>query len=142
MKKTTIELLELMKKTDNYEDYLASGANGIAREPIKIDRALNALIADKGLRKANVIARSGMEVHYAYQVFSGLRVPTRDKVVMLAFGMGLSAEETQDLLRVSGYAPLYAKTARDNAILFGLTKHLTVVDLNCLLDDLGLELLT
>ena len=142
MKKTTGELLEMMKKTDDYKTYLSSGAEDIVREPMKIDRALNALVADKGLKKADVIARSGMEVHYAYQVFSGLRVPTRDKVVMLAVGMGLSADETQDLLRISGYAPLYAKAARDNALLFGLTKHLSVIDMNCLLYVLGFELLT
>lgn len=142
MKKTTKELLELMKSADDYKAYLSAGGGDITPEPMKIDRALNALVADKRLKKADVIARSGMEVHYAYQIFSGMRVPTRDKVIMLAVGMELTAEETQDLLRISGYAPLYAKTARDNALLFGLTKGLSLIDLNCLLYELGLELLT
>ena len=36
---------------------------------------------------------------------------------------------------------LYGKNERDNAILFGLTKMISVIDMNNILFDLGLELL-
>ncbi len=141
MKKTTGELLELMKSSHSYAEYLAGCREDIGRECMKIDRALNALLADKGLGKATVIARSGVENHYAYQIFSGLKTPTRDKVLMLGVGFGLSVEEIQQLLRITGYAQLDSKGERDNAILFGFTKRLSILDINELLFELRLELL-
>ena len=141
MKKSTQELLEMMKKSAHYEEYLTSNRDEISRSFVKIDRALSTLLAEKTMKKADVIARSGVEVHYAYQIFSGTKVPTRDKVLMLCFGFGLSTEETQELLKITGYPQLYSKNQRDNAILFGLTKKLTMIEMNNLLYDLNVEIL-
>lgn len=141
MKKTTQELLDLMKSGRDYNEYLAVNRESIGQEHMKIDRALNLLLAQRGAIKADVIAKAGIENHYAYQIFSGTRIPTRDKVVMLCIGFGLTVEETQKLLKVTGYAQLYAKDERDNVILFGITRKLTMIDINELLYELGLNLL-
>ena len=130
------------EKSALYEEYLTINRDEISRSFVKIDRALGTLLADKAMKKADVIARSGVEVHYAYQIFSGAKVPTRDKVLMLCFGFGLTAEETQELLKITGYPQLYSKNQRDNAILFGLTKKLTMIEMNNLLYDLDVEILT
>ena len=140
MKKTTQELLDLMKNARSYAEYLRENIESIGSVHMRIDRALNALLAQKELPKAEVIARSGIETHYAYQIFSGSKTPTRDKVLMLCVGLGLGAEEAQQLLKVTGYAQLYGKDERDNVILFGLTKHLSIIDLNDLLYEMHLEL--
>ena len=141
MKRSTQELIELMKKSKNYNDYLAENREDLLGSYMKIDRALNSLLADKGMKKSDVIARSGVEVHYAYQIFSGTKVPTRDKVIMLCIGFSLTVEETQELLRVTGYPQLYSKNERDNAILFGIMKKLSIIDMNDLLYDLGTDIL-
>ena len=141
MKKTTQELLNLMKSSCSYSEYLSQHKADIGHEHMKIGRALNALLAEKNLTRAEVIARSGIEVHYAYQIFSGQKTPTRDKVLMLCIGFGLDAEEAQRILKITGYAQLYGKEERDNAILFGLTKHLSVIDVNELLYEMHLALL-
>ena len=142
MEKSTKELLEEMKSSRNYDAYLAVNRDSIGAGARRLDRALDALLAEKKKSKAEVIARSGIETHYAYQIFSGAKTPTRDKVVMLCFGLGLSESETERLLKITGYAQLYAKDERDNVLLFGLTKKLSVIEVNGLLYDLGLDLLT
>ena len=53
----------------------------------------------------------------------------------------LSPEEAQQLLKLTGYPPLYVKVERDNAILFGLQKGLDIISMNSLLYELHLELL-
>lgn len=141
MKKTTCELLEMMKSSKEYSEYKESNADELTRSFMKVDRALSLLLREKGAKKADVIAKSGIETHYAYQIFSGLKTPTRDKVVMLCIGLGLSAEETQELLKITGYPQLYGRNERDNALLFGIVKHASVMDINNLLYDLHLEIL-
>ncbi len=141
MKKTTQELLEMMKSKEDYQAYLKETHGELEGDYMRVGRALQILMAEKKLKKADVIARSGVEVHYAYQIFSDSKVPKRDKVLMLGIGAGICVEEMQQLLRVTGYPPLYGKIPRDNAILFGITKELSVIDINNLLYEMGLELL-
>lgn len=141
MKKTTGELLDLMKNSKDYREYLAANRDAIRKGYMKIDRALNAMLAERGVTKAGVIAKSGIENHYAYQIFSGIKTPTRDKVLMLCFGFELTVEEAQQLMKVTGYAQLYGKDERDNAIMYGLTKRLSIIDVNAILYELNLELL-
>lgn len=141
MKKSTQELLETMKNSRDYHTYLNSNRQDISGERMKINRALNSLLVNRNAIKADVIAKSGIEKHYAYQIFSGAKTPTRDKVIMLCFGFGLTVEETQTLLKITGYAQLYGKDERDNALLFGLVKHLSIIDINEILYELNLQLL-
>lgn len=142
MNKSTQELIEMMRKSRNYDEYRQANQEDMSRSFMEIDRALAVLLNEKGLKKSDVIAKSGIEIHYAYQIFSGAKTPTRDKVVMLCFGFGLSIEEAQQLLKITGYSQLYVKNERESAILYGLEKQMSVVDVNNLLYDLGCDLLT
>lgn len=141
MKKTTQELLDLMKNSRSYDTYLEENRADIGKQRMRISAALSACLAEKQLSKAEVIARSGIETHYAYQIFSGAKEPSRDKVIMLCLGLALTADETQQLLKVTGYAQLYGRDARDNALLFALVKGMSVIAANELLYDRGLNLL-
>ena len=143
MTKTTQELLDMMREYNDYHQYLNNVQEAIETNEnnMHINRALLSIIAKKNLKKADVIAKSGVETHYAYQILSGTKTPTRDKVLMLCIGMQLTVEEVQQLLKITGYPQLFGKSARDNAILFGITKKIGVIEINNLLYELGLELL-
>lgn len=91
------------------------------------------LMEEKGLRKAHVIRRSELSEVYAYQIFSGLRVPERKKLLSLAVGMELTLDEVQELLKCAGYSPLYVKLPFDSVVLYGICKRLTVPEINELL---------
>ena len=99
------------------------------------------LLMKKGLKKALVIKNAELSEVYGYQIFSGIRVPERKKLLCLAVGMGLNIEEAQQLLKCAGYSQLYAKLPFDSVILYGLCKELSVVQINELLYEYGLETL-
>ena len=102
---------------------------------------LGALLEQKGLKKAQVIKNAELSEVYAYQIFSGVRVPERKKLLCLAVGMGLNIEEAQQLLKCAGYSQLYVKLPFDSIVLYGLCKQLSVVQINELLYEYGLETL-
>jgi len=125
--KTTTELLHILKSKKNYEEVMNNRPTFINST---LSGYLNELIEGKNLKKADVISQSGFERSYAYQIFSGKKIPSRDKLIALAFGMKLTYEEVQDLLRKNGYAILYPKNKRDNIIIFALYKGQSILELN------------
>ena len=91
------------------------------------------LLFQKCLSKADVVRRSSLDRTYVYQIFAGAKTPSRDKLIAIAFGLCLSDEETQEMLKVSGNRELYARDARDAVIMFALQHKKTVFEANELL---------
>jgi len=102
---------------------------------------LDVLIKEKNLKKTVVIKASELSEVYAYQIFSGRRVPERKKLLCLAVAMGLNLEETQALLKCAGYSPLYVKLPFDSVVLYGICKRMSVVEINELLFAYNMETL-
>ncbi len=133
-------LLEELKSFDTFERFYLENKESIAA--VSLSDYLNALIAQKGLVKADIVANSEMSEVYAYQILSGIKKhPKREKVLSIAVGMGLSCDETQELLKKTGYAPLYAKNPFDAVVIYGLAKGMNVVEINNLLFDYEQETL-
>lgn len=95
-----------------------------------VSDSLRQILEEKALNKSAVIKKSGLNDIYAYQIFSGARIPSRDKLLCLCFGMELDAEETQWLLKSCGYTELYAKSKRDSVILHALYHKKDILELN------------
>ena len=91
---------------------------------------LQVLFQKSGLSKAALAKRAGTSEVYLYQIFSGGRTPSRDRTICLCFGLGATLEETQELLKHSGLAQLYAKDRRDAIIIFGLTHGMDLLEIN------------
>lgn len=106
-----------------------------------LSQMLNDLIKEKGLKKSEVIRKSELSEVYSYQIFSGLRVPERKKLLCLAVGMGLNLDEVQTLLKCAGYSPLYVKISFDSIVIYGICKQLSIVEINELLFEYDLETL-
>ena len=102
---------------------------------------LDELITKNNLKKSVVIKNSELSEVYAYQIFSGLRKPERNKLLCLAIGMSLNVNEVQNLLKCAGYATLYVKNPFDSIVLWGIHKGLTVVEINQMLFKYNLETL-
>ena len=124
--KTTV-LLDVLKSKDSYKEIVNTPAMFITST---LSEYLSNLIDLKGLKKSDVIARAGLERSYSYQILSGKKEPSRDKLLLLAFGMELTFQEVQDLLKVNGYAMLYPKNRRDSLITFALYKGQSIFELN------------
>lgn len=141
MKKSTGELMELLKNSSDFADYTSSAAESfLERRPLHL--SLQALLKEKHLKKSDVIRRSGLDRQYAYEFFSGSgKKPARNKVLALCLSMQLSIEETQKLLSTTGYPMLYPKFERDCIILYALQNRLPVPETNDMLDEMGHEIL-
>jgi len=94
-----------------------------------------------GVAPERVILKAGLDRVYGHQIFEGIRRPSRDKVIQLAFGFGLDTDGTQELLRRARHSELYPKIKRDAAILFCIQRKMNLIDVQNLLDELGLPLL-
>lgn len=137
--KTTDELNHEIKTATDIEDYLAKNKEHMLS--CSLSEHLKRLLSQKKLSRADVVRGSFLGRTYVYQIFSGEKVPSRDKLIAIAFGMGLSDEETQTMLKLSGYKELYARDARDALLLFSLQQKKTIFETNELLDDHSLAIL-
>ncbi|MCM1326861.1 MAG: helix-turn-helix domain-containing protein [Bacteroidales bacterium] len=126
--KTTIELENEIKEATDIEDYLQTNQKYLTQDGFC--EYLNTLLSSKGIRKADVVRESLLDRAYVYQIFSGERTPSRDKLIALAFGMHLTDAETQKMLKLSCNRELYAKDERDVLILFALQHKQTIMDVN------------
>lgn len=110
-------------------------------EEQSVSEYLKRLCAYHGLAPGQVIKKSQIDRTYGHQIFNGTRVPSRDKLIQLAFGFGLSLDETQDLLKKSGKNILYAKIKRDAACIFGISHGMGIMEVQDLLASIDVPIL-
>lgn len=132
VQKTTDELAHEIKTATDIEDYLARNQEHLFSDG-NLSRHLNMLLKQKHLSRADVVRGSLLDRAYVYQIFSGEKSPSRDKLIALAFGLRLSDEETQKMLKLSCSRELYAREERDALILFALQHGMTIMSANDLL---------
>lgn len=129
--KTTDELNHEIKAATDIEDYLAKNKENMLTH--SLSDHLNMLLTQKELSRADVVRNSLLDRAYVYQIFSGEKTPSRDKLLAIAFGLCLSDEEAQKMLKLSGNRELYARDERDALILFALQQKMTIFGVNELL---------
>lgn len=139
MQKDTSKIVEELGLCADFNTFYSENKNYMVSSTLS--EMLDRIMQEKKLKKSQVIKNAELSEVYAYQIFSGLRVPERKKLLCLAVGMSLNLEETQTLLKCAGYSPLYVKLPFDSIILYGLCKNLSVVQINELLFEYGLETL-
>lgn len=139
MNKSTDELNTLLKNTSSIDKYLSQDSNFIEEKPI--GEVLTELLNQRNLSKADVINKALLDRTYGYQIFSGQRTPSRDKVIAICFAIELDEEATQSLLKKTGYPPLYVKNKRDSIILYALINGISLFDTNEMLLTQGEDLL-
>lgn len=139
MAKTTDNLLNLFVNGKDFIKILNHNKKEFKEQ--SIPRYLQRLCADRGMLPGQVIGKAQIDRTYGHQIFNGTRVPSRDKLIQIAFGMGLSLEETQKLLKISGKGALYAKIKRDAACIFGLSHQMSIMEVQDLLASIEVPLL-
>lgn len=138
--KTTDELNHEIKAATDIEDYLMKNKENMLTH--SLSEHLNMLLSQKKISRADVVRGSLLDRAYVYQIFSGEKTPSRDKLIALAFGLCLSDDETQKMLKLSGNRELYARDERDSLILFALQRKKTIFETNELLFRRNLQSLT
>lgn len=121
------------------EDYLTKNRDYLLKDSLADH--LYALLSQKNLRRADVIRGSLLGRAYVYRIFAGDKIPSRDKLIALSFGLHLTEEETQKMLKLSGSRELYPRDERDALLLFALQRRMSIMDANEMLLDHGLAIL-
>ncbi len=115
MDKNTDELMLVLRQKPNADYYLKEYKSELLCQTLT--ELLQNFLAEKKLSRADVIHRADLDRTYGYQIFDGRHKPGRDKLLRLAFGMGLSVPETQHLLKTAQMPPLYPRITRDVLVL-------------------------
>ena len=121
---------------ESFDSFLRENADGMLTPKLCYDLAQ--LCKQRGLKPVEVIRRADLERSYGHQLFNGTRKPSRDKLLQIAFGLGLTVEETQTLLKTAQKCPLYPKIKRDAAIMRCLFECRKIGDAQALLCQQGL----
>ena len=132
MQTITQKLLEGLKNADDIKTFLDLHEQEFLSQTLT--DYLNELMTDKNITVAKIAKNSGIG-EYVYKIFSGERRATRDVLVSVAFGMKLSIEETQLLLRIAKFAVLDSRERLDSVIIYALSHDMTVFECDDLLNE-------
>ena len=126
--KTTNELMDELMKAHNIGEYLKANSEHMISD--ELPTYLSNILKKKSLVKSAVIKRSELSEVMGYQIFSGTRNPSRDSLISICIAMELDVEQTQELLKVAQFAPLYPKSKRDCIIINGIANRKSVTQIN------------
>lgn len=127
MRKKTDDLMNEILFKNNISQYITSNQEEFLDTPLHI--YLKQLLADSGLSVSQVVNRAN-KGEYIYQVFRGIKTPSRDVLISIALAVSLSVEETSQLLRNARMPVLDPRNRRDSILIFALNHRLTVPDTN------------
>lgn len=134
MAKVTEELLNKIKESADIGLFVKE--NEAVFLNTTLEEYLNGIIYEKKLRIADVATRSG-QGEYVYKVFAGKRKASRDVLISICFGMDLSLDEAQYLLRIATVGRLDPRNRRDSVVIYGLCSGTSVNEINDILFELG-----
>ena len=140
MKKRTEELMRMLEKNQNIVELINSHDEEFSK--MTLPECLAWLLSQYNIKKADIINRSGLNQIYAYQIFAGTKNPSRDKLIALMFGFVLSVDDGNMLLKSAGLSSLYPRDKRDAVIIFGLNNKLRIHEVDELLFELNLEIIS
>lgn len=124
-----------LKNENNLQEFTVNNKETFMDKPLT--DYLEILLEKYNVKKADVIKRSSLATVYGYQIFDGRREPKRDKVIQLAFGFGLTLDETQRLLKCAGHSELYPKVKRDVLFIYGINNNMNKDEVEQLLYKMG-----
>ncbi|MBR3933321.1 MAG: hypothetical protein IKJ68_05390 [Clostridia bacterium] len=136
MQTITEELLLKLKNASDIEAFFKAERKNFIN--ITQSEYLNQMLEKYNLKISDVAKNSGAG-EYVYKVFRGDRTASRDVLIAICFGMGLTLEETQLLLKISKFSHLYSRNQRDSIIIYALTHKMSVFELDDMLDKKNLD---
>lgn len=87
---------------------------------------LQELLTEKRLERKAVVREAQIVGPYGWQIFAGIRTPSRDYVLRLSLAMKCSLRETSRLLQAAGHNNLYPKVRRDAIIIMAIERGMSL----------------
>lgn len=126
--KPTDDLQNELMSEPSFDSYMNENRPFFSQQSVA--ELLTALYEQQDISKAALARKAGMSEVYLHQVFAGRRNPSRDRLLCLCVGLGVTLEETQRLLKQASYAQLYPKIKRDAIISYGIAHHTSLEEIN------------
>ncbi len=116
-KRTTIMMIERAKRGESLEQML---------KEIKQSRTLPQILLPRMKDMSNEVLAdlAGCSRAYVYGIMNGTKHPGKDLLLRIAFVLGMSVDEAQEMLKTAHRAQLSSKDHRDVCIIFGLVHGL------------------
>ena len=138
-KASTSALWKNLFKATSARKYLEDNETELGLD--SLTEFLTMLCRDRGEVPERIIKRAGVERAFGHQIFRGVRNPSRDTVLQLAFGFEMDVEQTQELLLHSGHCALYPRIQRDATICYCLEKRFSIIETQQTLEGLALPII-
>lgn len=135
----TSTLMRRLFKAPDLDSFINENAVHFQEQPLS--SYLSELCQKTGAVRNQIILRSGIERSFGHQIFRGVRNPSRDIVLRLAFALGLNVEGTQRLLAAAQKSQLFPRIRRDAVLLYCLHNNLGITQTQTILEELKLPLL-
>lgn len=110
----TEELLKELLARPNVQSFAENKIFG----HISLQEFLNKKMQEKNLTRKDIIHNTNLNETHAYQIFSGERGASRNKILQIAIAMQLNLHDTNKLLHAAEVSSLYCKDRRDAIIIF------------------------
>ena len=129
---------EKLLNASNIEDFYKENEDNMLEA--SLSEYLTDQLYKKNLTVTDVVKDSGEQKAYVHQIIYGKRKnPSRNKLIAIAFGLHLNAEETQRMLKLGGCSELYARKGREAMILFCINKGLSIFETDDMLYENGFD---
>ncbi len=137
-RENTTKLIDELRLSPNLDQYLKKYD---VASYLSFPEYVNKIIDDQQLRKSQVIAKLNMARSYAYEILNGFKKPSREKVILLSYALGIDYKQSQKLLISAKHNPLHPKDKRDSIIIYAKYNHHTLIETNMLLDEFNEDII-
>ncbi len=136
---STDTLMKSLFRTKKLGNFMKHYGNRL--EDGNISEYLTQYCREHGRSISKAIRDAQIDRSYGYQIFRGIRIPSRDKLLQLAFGLRMSVEDAGKMLREAGKSPLYPRIRRDAVLIFCLKEKKSLEEAQELLAQYEISML-
>ena len=137
--KTSIMLEGLLRQCESFDQFEEMCSDDMLNSDCRTGIYLMRLLDKYGWKTAAASEVAEMSTGYLGLIINGKRNATRDMLIRVAIAIGATVEETDYLLKYSGYTPLYVRNKRDVIIWYGISKKEKLNVINSNIKKRGLE---
>ena len=136
--KTSIMLEGLLRQCESFDQFEQICSDDMLNSDCRTSIYLMRLLDKYGWKTSAASEAAEMSTGYLGLSINGKNA-TRDMLIRVAIAIGATAEETDYLLKYSGYNPLYVRNKRDVIIWYGISKKEKLSIINTNIKKRGLE---
>jgi hypothetical protein len=137
--KTSMTLESILRQCDSFDEFEEKCSDDMLNSDCRTSIYLMRLLEKYHWKTSAASEAAEMSTGYLGLIIGGKRNATRDMLIRVAIAIGATTEETDYLLKYSGYNPLYVRNKRDVIIWYGLSKKEALSVINTNIKNRGLE---